>query len=203
MERLFTRLYAGLAVCGLLIVVLSFLPWLKFHSGTFEGDTGEKATLTLSGTHTSRWRDIETFGRDTAKEEDGWCSCHVSAGDGYLTGGLGAALVAFAAFGWWTKLDRPASIAGGIVSLAALGVAGFDAIADWQAIIYTDLQRLEATEGSIQPALVTLVAVSALAAVLSGFALGLAWLDDQRDDDDEEMMIADENSMTEGGESWA
>lgn len=202
MERLYTRLYAGLAVCGLLIVALSFLPWVKFQSGTFAGDTGEKVTIAISGTHTSRWRDLDKIGRNDAIEEDGWCSCHVSTGDGYLTAGLGAMLVAIAAFGWWSELDRPASIAGGIISLGALGIAGFDAIADWQAIIYTNLQRLEAVEGSIQPALIALLAVSAVAAVLSGLALGFAWLYDQADDD-EAMMIADENSMNGGSESWA
>jgi len=201
MERLYTRLYAGLAVCGLLIFVLSLLPWVKFHSGTFEGDTGEKVTLSLSGAHTSRWRDLDSLGPDDPKTENGWCSCYVSTGDGYLTAGLGAALVAIAAFGWWSKLDRPASIAGGIVSLAALGIAGFDALADWQAIIYTNLQRLEATEGSIQPALIALVAASAVAAVLSGLALGFAWLYDQPDDDED--MIEDGERATEGTEQWA
>lgn len=202
MERLYTRLYAGLAVCGLLMIALSFLPWVEFHSGTFEGDTGEKVSLNLSGTHTSRWRDLETLGPSDPKEESGWCSCYVGAGDGYLTAGLGAGLIAIAAFGWWTKLDRPASIFGGVVSLTALGIAGFDALADWQAIIYSNLQGLEAVEGSIQPALIALLAVSAIAALLSGLALGLAWLYDEPDDEDE-MMIADENSMNGGSESWA
>jgi hypothetical protein len=203
MERLFTRLYAGLAVCGLLVIVLSFLPWVKFHSGTFEGDTGAKVTITLSGTHTSRWRDLDEIGRNDAIEEDGWCSCHVGAGDGYFTAGLGAVLVLIAAFGWRSELDRPASIAGGIVSLGVLGLSGFDAIAAWQAIIYTNLQRLEAADGSIQPALLAVVAASAVAAVLSGLALGFAWLYDQPDDEDEEMIIADENSTNGGSESWA
>lgn len=201
MERLYTRLYAGLAVCGLLVIALSFLPWLEFRSGTFEGDTGEKVTLTLSGTHTSRWRDIESLGRDTAREEDGWCSCYVSAGDGYLTAALGVVLVAIAAFGWRSELDRPASIAGGIVSLAALGIAGFDAIADWQAIIYTNLQRLEAAEGSIQPALVALLGTAAVAAVLSGLALGFAWLYDDPEDDEEEM--TEDEMSAEGTGQWA
>ena len=202
MERIFTRLYAGLAVCGLLVILLSFLPWVQFHSGTFEGDTGEKVTLTLSGTHTSRWRDLDRIGRNDAKEEDRWCSCRVGLGDGYFTAALGAGLVAIGAFGWRTKLDRTASIAGGIVSLTALGVAGFDAIADWQAIIYTNLQRLEAVDGSIQPAVIALVAVAGLAAVLCGLALGFAWLIDQADDEENEMTL-DESSMNGGSESWA
>ena len=200
MERLFTRLYAGLAVCGLLVIVLSFLPWVQFHSGTFEGDTGEKVTLTLSGTHTSRWRDLDRIGRNDAKEEDGWCSCYVSAGDGFLTAGLGAMLVAIAAFGWRTELDRPASIAGGIVSLGVLGLAGFDAIADWQAIIYTNLQRLEAVDGSVKPALIALIGAAAVAAVLSGFALGFAWLIDQVEETEEDETITDEESMNEARE---
>ena len=204
MERLFTRLYAALAVCGLLVILLSFLPWVKFHSGTFEGDTGAKVTITLSGTHTSRWRDLDEIGRNDAKEEDGWCSCYVSTGDGYLTAFLGAALVAIAVFGWRSELDRPASIAGGIISLGALGISGFDAIADWQAIIYTNLQRLEAADGGIQPALLAVVAASALAAVLSGLALGFAWLYDQpENDEEEETMIEDEQTMNGGSESWA
>lgn len=200
MERLFTRLYAGIAVCGLIVLALSFAPWVKFHSVSVPGDTSPAISYNLAGTHTSRWRDLDQLDRNTP-EEDNWCSCYVSAGDGWITAGLGILLVLVAGFGWWVQHDRAASVAGGIVALVALGLSGFDAIADWQAIIYTNLQRLEALDGTIQIGLIGVVLASALAAVLSGLALGFAWLYD-RPADEEEMMIADEQSM-DGGESWA
>ena len=41
-ERARVRLLAGMAVCGLLMIVMSFLPWLRFHSQWhFEGGTSE------------------------------------------------------------------------------------------------------------------------------------------------------------------
>jgi hypothetical protein len=205
MGRLFTRLYAGLAVCGLLIAVLSFLPWVKFESVEIAGDTSPKASIDLAGIHTSRWRDLEELDRDTP-QEDGWCSCRVGFGDGWLTAGLGLLLVAIAAGGWYIEHDRAASVAGGLVALGVLSIAGFDAIADWQAIIYTNIQGLEAAEGSVQAPLIVLLLTAAVAAVLAGLALGFAWLyDDPTYEDEEDEMYEDETIDTTPGDAqpWA
>jgi hypothetical protein len=198
MDRLRNGLYAGLAVCGLLIALLSFLPWLHFNSLTIEGDTSPKASVSLSGTHTSRWRDLENIGRDDVQDVDGWCSCHVGAGDGYLTALLGLVIAVTAAGGWYLGQDRAAAMAGILASIGVLALAGFDAVSGWHAYIWTSAQQLEFTNGSLQPALILAVVAAALAAVASAFIWGLVWLDDRAYED--EMMDDDEPMYEETAE---
>ncbi len=168
MERLRFRLFAGLAICGLLMIGTSFLPWVRFHSLTFAGDTAPPVSVTFSGAHISRWRDLNSIGRNDVQTVNGWCSCDVGLGDGYLTAGLGLAVVVVALFGWLTRRDRAAAMAGIVASISALGLAGFDAIARWSAYIWTTAQDLEVANGRIQLGLIALVAACVFAAVLSG-----------------------------------
>jgi hypothetical protein len=168
MERLRIRLFAGLAACGLLMIGLSFLPWVRFHSLTFAGDTAPPVSVTFSGAHISRWRDLNSVGRNDVQSVNGWCSCDVSLGDGYLTAGLGLAVFVVALGGWLTGRDRAAAMAGIVASISALGLAGFDAIAKWSAYIWTTAQDLEVANGRIQLGLIALVAACIVAALLSG-----------------------------------
>ncbi|MEO8457857.1 MAG: hypothetical protein ABI559_08600, partial [Chloroflexota bacterium] len=181
---------------------LSFLPWLHFNSVTIEGDTSPLASVSLSGTHTSRWRDLEEIGRDDVQNVDGWCSCRVSLGDGYFTALLGLVVVLIAAGGWYFGHDRAAAMAGIMASVGALALAGFNAVAGWNAYIWTNAQQFEFANGSLQPALVLLVIAAVLAALASAFIWGLSWLDDRAYEnemmDDEEPMYEDTSDETTG-----
>ena len=204
MERLRIRLFAGLAACGLLMIGTSFLPWVRFHSLTFAGDTAPPVSVTFSGAHISRWRDLDTVGRNDVQNVNGWCSCEVSLGDGYLTAGLGLAVVVVALGGWQTGRDRAAAMAGIVASISALGLAGFDAIAKWSAYIWTTAQDLEVANGRIQLGLIALVVACILAALFSGAIWSFATVERLVD---EEIMEREGEDMTEetneGTESWA
>ena len=202
-KRARIRLFAGMATCGLLMIGLSFLPWVRFHSLAFEGDTSPEASVTFTGAHISRWRDLDSLGRNDVKSEDGWCSCDVALGDGYLTAGLGLAVVVVAVAGWFTGRDRAAAIAGIVASISALALAGIDALASWNAYIWTTAQDLEAAKGALQPALIALVAACVAAALFSGASWSYATMQrrayDEMDEDDE---MTDEEANEET-ESWA
>ncbi len=203
MERLRFRLFAGLAVCGLLMIGTSFLPWVRFESLAVPGDTAPLASVTLSGAHISRWRDLNSVGRNDVQTVNGWCSCDVSLGDGYLTAGLGLAVLVVALGGWLTGRDRAAAMAGIVASISALGLAGFDAIAKWSAYIWTTAQDLEVANGRIQLGLIGLVAACVFAALFSGAIWGVATLERLAD---EEIMEREDEEMTEEAngeaESW-
>lgn len=211
MERARIRLFGAIAVCGLLIIALSFLPWVRFHSEALgrenilgvEGPAPEGVSIHLPGTETSRLRDLETIERSSVQEDDGWCSCRVSLGDGYLTAALGVLLIGGAALALFARLDRPGAAIGVVASLLALGVAGFNAIADWQALAWTEAAHLEAVQGTVQPALIVLMFTAALTAIASAVAWSLSAplpLEDEWDGtaDDEGDFLA-----TEGIEAWA
>ena len=203
MERLRIRLFAGLAACGLLMIGTSFLPWIRFHSLTFAGDTAPPVSVAFSGAHISRWRDLNTVGRNDVQNVNGWCSCEVSLGDGYLTAGLGLAVVVIALGGWLTGRDRAAAMAGIVASITALGLAGFDAIAKWSAYIWTTAQDLEVANGRIQLGLIALVAACVFAALFSGAIWSFATVERLVDEaimEREEEMAGDE--VKEGTESW-
>ncbi len=204
MERLRFRLFAGLAVCGLLMIGTSLLPWVRFHSLTFAGDTAPPVSVSFSGAHISRWRDLNSIGRNDVQTVNGWCSCDVTLGDGYLTAGLGLAVVVVALGGWLTGRDRAAAIAGIVASISALGLAGFDAIAKWSAYIWTTAQDLEVANGRIQLGLIALVAASAFAALVSGAIWSFATVERLVD----EAIMEQEGEMTddeanEGTGQWA
>jgi hypothetical protein len=204
MERLRIRLFAGLAACGLLMIGTSFLPWIRFHSLTFAGDTAPPVSVAFSGAQISRWRDLQTVGRNDVRSVNGWCSCEVSLGDGYLTAGLGLAVVIVALGGWLTGRDRAAAIAGIVASISALGLAGFDAIAKWSAYIWTPAQDMEVANGRIQLGLIALVVACVFAALFSGSIWSFATVERLVDEaimEREEEMAGDE--VNEGTESWA
>jgi hypothetical protein len=168
------QLIAGIAVCGVLVTMFSFAPWLRFHSISDALTTpgAAQASVRVRGTHISRLRDKESLARTDVQSVDGWCSCRVTIGDGYLTAVLGVLLIAAAAAAYVGGRDRPAAMVGVAASLGALGVAGFNGIASWQAYVWTDLQALEITDGTVQVWLSLLVAAAAASAVLSGLLWG-------------------------------
>ncbi len=136
MEAIRSAFIAGIAICGLAVVVLSFLPWLTFENRIQSGFVPEVST-SFSGLDISRSRDIESLAQTEAPHDEGWCSCDVAIGDGYFTAALGLLLIASAGI---ARLGGRPALGGGAATLAGLAVvaiAGFDAVADWSAIIWT------------------------------------------------------------------
>ncbi len=166
MEAVRSAFIAGIAICGLAVVVLSVLPWVTFENHDSEGTIFPSipvVSASFSGLDISRSRDIEDLAEAEAPHEEGWCSCDVTIGDGYFTAALGLLMIASA--GIARAGGRPA-LGGGASALAGLAVvalAGYNAIADWNAIIWTSDPVV--TDGTIQIALYALIAVGAIAAI--------------------------------------
>lgn len=190
MERYRLQFIGAMALLGLLITMLSFAPWVEFRSVDAEGvtPTAPKAEVTVNGTSLSRWRDEENLLGQDVKEVDGWCSCHVAMGDGYLTAFLGAVIVIAAAGAFILGADRPMAMGGVVASLTTFVVAGYNGLGEWNAYVWTSLQNLEVTEGVIQPGLYILIAASIGAAVVSGLLWGAG-----AEEAHEEMMEDDED----------
>ncbi len=198
MEAARQALIAGIAICGLAVVVLSVLPWVTFEN-RLQSEFVPEVNTSFSGLDISRSRDIEDRALAEAPHAEGWCSCDVTIGDGFFTAALGLLVIASAGI---ARLGSRPALGGGAAALAALAVvalAGFDAVADWNAIVWTTQPVV--TDGTVQPALFALIAVGAIAAI-DGSALwtmsrGTAYDDEEAYDYDE-----DEEPM-EGTEAWA
>ena len=170
---------------GVLMMLLAFLPWVEFTSidvDTLEPDVLPETSIDLRGTETSVFRDTEVIESDAIENEDGWCSCRVDFGDGYFVAFAGALIVACAALAYVTRRDM---LFGSLMAVAALGslfLAGFNALADWQAIAWTEVRATEAVEGSATVFLWALVFVSAIAAlcgaILWGIGIGMGEAED-------------------------
>ncbi len=198
MEPVRSALFAGIAICGLAVVVLSFLPWVTFEN-RIQGGFAPEVSTSFSGLDISRSRDVEVVAQAEAPHDIGWCSCDVAVGDGYFTAALGLLLIASAGM---ARIGGRPALGGGAATLAGLavvGIAGFDAVADWNAIVWTTSPV--ATDGTVQPALYALIAVGAIAAI-DGAA---AWTKSRAaEPTDEEAYDYDEDEEPmEGTEAWA
>ncbi len=200
MEAARSALIAGIAICGLAVVVLSFLPWVTFAT-RFSGEFVPEVNASFSGAELSPSRDIESIQEAEAPHADGWCSCDVGIGDGFFTGAFGLILIASAGI---ARLGGRWTLGGGAAALAALAIAGiaaYNAFADWNAIIWTTIPVI--TEGTVQPALFVLIAVGAIAAIDGSAVWAIsrsAALDDEEAYDDTEDETED---PMEGTEAWA
>jgi hypothetical protein len=185
------------------MLLLAFAPWVEFTSMDVEPAVPiefAETSIELRGTETSVFRDAETVNSDAIESEDGWCSCRVDFGDGYFVAFAGLLIVASAALAYVTRRDM---FFGPLVAVAALGslvLTGFNALADWQAIAWTESRATEAVEGSPTPYLWALVLVCAIAAlcgaVLWGVGIGMA-----EPEDDEELEYEEE--ISERYHAWA
>lgn len=194
MEKSRTITMLALAVCGALMVILSFFPWLTFSSIDYGGlDEGylPGTSISINGTETSRLRDIETIDANTIQEVDKWCSCRVSFGDGYLVAALGAVVVASSAFTFLSNRSGAAGSMATVASGAALIVAGYNAMADWQAFAWTEERQTEVLDGAVTPFLWALVALSAAATVLGAALWSMARLEGAGEPLDDEYDEAD------------
>jgi len=216
-EAVRSALIAGIAICGLAVVVLSVLPWVSFENSRpypsfLASGLIPEVSTSFSGLDISRSRDIESTVEAEAPHAEGWCSCDVTIGDGYFTAALGLLLVAsagIARFGARYALGGGAAIAAAIL-IVALG--GYNAVPDWNAIIWaTGYGSFPViTDGTVQPALYALIAVGAIAAI-DGSALWAISRTaeptdeeayDYDDEGEEEEEDEDEEPM-EGTEAWA
>ena len=200
MEAARSALIAGIAICGLAVVVLSILPWVEFETRQ-STVLGSPLTVSesFSGLDISRSRDIESVAQAEAPHARGWCSCEVAVGDGYFTAALGLLLVASAGV---ARFGGRYALGGATAAAAAILVvtlAGYNAVADWNAIVWTTSPV--ATDGTVQPALFALIAVGAIAAI-DGSA---AWaMSRSTAFDDEEAYDYDEDEHPiEGRETWS
>jgi hypothetical protein len=197
MERSRNLIMLTLASCGVLMVILSFLPWVTFSSidyGGLDGDYLPGTSISVTGTEISRLRDTETIGTNTIQEVDEWCSCRVSLGDGYLVAALGSVVVAASALAFFSGRSGAAGSMATVASGSALIMAGYNAMADWQAFAWTRERQTEVLDGAVTPFLWALVALSAAATVLGGALWSMArfegsgeLLDDEYDDTDYEI----------------
>ncbi len=201
MEAARSALIAGIAICGLAVVVLSVLSWITFEtrdSTTLPGPA--QVSKSFSGIDISRSRDIESTFEAESPHAEGWCSCRAAIGDGYFTAALGLLLIASAGV---ARFGARYALGGGAATAAAILIvvlAGYNAVPDWSAIVHASDFPVT-TDGTVQPALYALIAVGAIAAI-DGSALwtmsrGTAYDDEEAYDYDE-----DEEPM-EGTEAWA
>ncbi len=205
MEAARSALIVGIAICGLAVVVLSFLPWVTFENRRPLPDV-PTVSASFSGLDISRSRDIESIFDADAPHPEGWCSCDVAIGDGFFTAALGLLLVASAGvarFAGRYALGGAAAAAGAILVVA---LAGYNAVADWSAIVHSANFPVT-TDGTVQPALYALIAVGAIAAI-DGSAVwtmsrGRAYEDEEEYDYGEEDEGGDDEEPMEGNEKWA
>ena len=200
MEAARAAFTAGIAICGLAVVVLSFLPWVTFATRQPSAlGTPVIVSESFSGLDISRSRDIESIAVAEAPHDEGWCSCDVAIGDGYFTAALGLVLIASAGI---ARLGgRPALGAGtaALAGLAIVGIGGFDAVADWSAIVWTTQPVV--TEGTVQPALFALIAVGAIAAIDGSAVWAMSHVPEPTDE--EAYDYEEDEDPMEGTEAWA
>jgi hypothetical protein len=197
-EAVRSALIAGIAICGLAVVVLSILPWVTFEN-RIQGGFLPEVNASFSGLDISRSRDIESIAQAEAPHAEGWCSCEVAIGDGYFTTALGLLLIASAGIARLGGRDALGGGAAALAGLAVVGIAGFDAVADWNAIIWTTSPVV--TDGTIQPALFALIVVGAIAAI-DGSAVWAMSRSTSFNDEEAYDYPEDEDPM-EGTEAWA
>ncbi len=200
MEAVRSAFIAGIAICGLAVVVLSVLPWVTFESRFERPDPLPEVSASFTGLDISRSRDIEDLEEADLPQNDGWCSCDVAIGDGYFTAALGLLIIASAGIARLGERPALGGSAAALAGLAVVALAGYNAIADWSALVYGGILPF-ITDGTVQPALYALIAVGAIAAI-DGSAL---WaISQEPEPTDEEAYDYDEDEEpTEGTEAWA
>lgn len=199
MEAARSAFIAGIAICGLAVVVLSVLPWVTFETRIRSGFVPEVSN-SFSGLDISRSRDVEDLAEAAGPHDDGWCSCEAAIGDGYFTAALGLVLIASAGI---ARLGGRPALGGGAAALAGLTIvalAGYNAIADWSAVVYAGNFPV-ATDGTVQPALYALIVVGAIAAI-DGSAVWATSRAPEPTGEEAYDYEEDEDPM-EGTEAWA
>jgi hypothetical protein len=200
----------AIAACAVLIAVLSFLPWVEFSYEPSGLDNNLPSfSFTLDGTEVSRLRGPDyDQPADIVGQETNPCTCRVDAGDGYITAGLGLILLAVAGAGLFLPAvsKRLVAILTIAAALLAFVVAGYNALGDWEGVGAPSFDAEFANlDGTVQPALWALVAVSIVAAVLGAVMWSLERAAEREEDDFEydEETSEPEKALTERAEGWA
>jgi hypothetical protein len=202
-DRTHTGIIVALAACGVLVVVLSFLPWVSFegedlvNSGTFE--------FGVPGTELSRLRGPDYYQpADIADQTTDVCTCRAEFGDGYITAILGGLIVVAAVLAVAVRGNaRIAPVLAIAASLTAFALAGYNAAGEWQAVgAQTQDDPFVEMTGTVLPALYLLTALAAASAVLGAV---LWWAHSQETEDEEEYTdFEDESGLgPENYLSWA
>ena len=200
MEAVRSAFIAGIAICGLAVVVLSVLPWITFENRFERPDPLLGVSASFSGLDISRSRDVEDLAEAAGPHDDGWCSCDAAIGDGYFTAALGLVLIASAGI---ARIGGRPALGGGAAALAGLAIvalAGYNAIADGSAVVYAGNFPV-ATDGTVQPALYALIAVGAIAAIDGSAVWAISRAPEPTDE--EAYDYDEDDEPTEGTEAWA
>ncbi len=197
-----TALLLAIGLCGLLITALSFAPWIRFENlaGDFFGE-GQLVSFSIPGTEIGRVIGNDDVSLSQASEDAlNPCTCRGSTGDGYLTAALGVVIGAAAALGIvWRGSIRAATLAAALGSLAALVVAGYNAVTIWWARgAATANAEFHALSGDATMWLWTLVATAITGAVLCGTVWALSVSKEPEVDES-----VDDELIAEGANGWA
>ena len=200
MQRLATRILIALSVCALVLIALSFAPWISFES-TIATEGGERSQIDISGTGISRLRDLETIEPSDIDDEVGWCSCRASFGDGWFVALLGIGLLGASGLALWRGPTNRGAVFGVVVALGAVGLTGWNAFGEWRGLAVTgSALTLEEVEGTPTVWLWLLLSAGMVAAVL-GTVLWVIVPDD--DEGYDEYEGGDDEQPAEGLSEWA
>lgn len=209
-----TLLLIGLATCGAVVILLSFMPWVEFTPEPFTiAGSSDGASFSLNGTEVSRIQGAVTI-QEALDQTAEACSCKRSLGDGYLVAILGGVTIAAAGLALFVRgAARSVVLVAMLASVGAFSIAGYNAIAIWEGVGRADLSdQFTNLDGDVMPALYALTALAALGAVLGGAVLATLArpapeappeeTDDIETDDDDDM-DEDAVQLEEPNETWA
>ena len=135
--------FSLIAVCGLLIVALSFAPWVHFENRRQGSPRATYVSFSITGTEIGRVvGDDYAQPADVADQDTNPCSCRGDAGDGYITARAGRdrdrrrrdrGLA-------WPRAVRGATLVVALPRWRRLVVAGWNAMTTWKAVGAPDLE---------------------------------------------------------------
>jgi hypothetical protein len=198
-QGLTRRLFGLAAVVGILIIVLSFAPWVEFTpdpEALFEGTT---FSFSLDGTELSRLRGPDyQQPADISGQEEFPCSCRSGFGDGYIVALMGLLIVAAAVAGIFLRgRERMAATVVIVAALIAFAVAGYNATGIWQGAGARSLDDpFVLLDGDVRAELIALTVLSGVAAVMGAVVWSLL----PRGEND---YVDDEELAAEDAEAWA
>jgi hypothetical protein len=172
-----TFLLITIALCGALIVLLSFLPWVNFDEDDpfVAGTSLAGLSFTLDGTDVSRLQGAIDL-PDARTQGENACTCRADFGDGYLTAIFGAITLATAAGAVVIRSRMGVFVAGAILaSLASVALGGYNATGIWEGVgAHVGSGAFLNMDGDVTFGLFALTALSALASVLGAVVLMIA-----------------------------
>jgi hypothetical protein len=177
-----TFLLIAIAMCGAIIVVLSFMNWVDFAADDpfVLGTPLEDLSFTLDGTDVSRIQGAIELPEARLQGENA-CTCRAGFGDGYITAIFGAIVVALASVAILLQSRiRVLTVAAILASLVAFGIAGYNATGVWEGVGGTSGEGAFLNlDGDVRIELFTLTALAALAAVLGAAVIAIDTRDAQ------------------------